>query len=53
MKIEKEIKLFLTQKEIDSPLPIVIKLHVSEEGDPDNEEGVTYTITYPKTSKQN
>ena len=46
--INKEITLVLTQAEIDSPEEIQINFHVHSETDPDNEEGVTYTITYPK-----
>jgi hypothetical protein len=47
-KIIKEVRLILTEEEINSPDTIEIKLHVSSETDPQNEEGVTYTITYPK-----
>ena len=46
--IKKEISLVLTQTEIDSPENIQIKFHIHSENDPNNEEGVTYTITYPK-----
>jgi len=46
--IKKEIFLVLTQAEINSPEDIQIKFHIHSENDPDNEEGVTYTITYPK-----
>lgn len=48
-KITKEIHLSLTKEEIDSPKDIEIKFHVHEEEDPENREGVTYTIKYPKT----
>ena len=47
-KIIKEVKVILTEEEINSSSPIEIKIHVSSENDPQNEEGVTYTITYPK-----
>jgi hypothetical protein len=50
--ITKEISLVLTQAEIASPEDIQIKFHVHSETDPDNEEGVTYTITYPKTVQE-
>jgi hypothetical protein len=46
--INKEISLVLTQAEIDSPEDIQIKFHIYSETDPNNKEGVTYTITYPK-----
>jgi hypothetical protein len=46
--IHKEVKLILTEEEINSPETIVIKFHVCSEIDPNNEDGVTYTITYPK-----
>lgn len=46
--INKEISIVLTQAEIDSPEDIQIKFHLHSEDDPNNEEGVTYTITYPK-----
>ena len=46
--ITKEVKLVLTKEEINSPEDIEIKFHVQSETDPNNEEGVTYTITYPK-----
>jgi hypothetical protein len=46
--INKEISLVLTQAEIDSPEDIQIKFHVYSEDDLNNEEGVTYTINYPK-----
>jgi len=46
--ISKEIRILLTQDEIDSPEVIEMKVHVMNEKDPNNEEGVTYTITYPK-----
>jgi hypothetical protein len=51
--INKEISLVLTQAEIDSPEDIRIKIHVHSEDDSNNEEGVTYTITYPKTVQNN
>ena len=51
--INKEITLVLTQAEIDSPEDIQIKFHVYSEDDPNNEEGITYTITYPKTIQDN
>jgi hypothetical protein len=50
--INKEISIVLTQAEIDSPEDIQIKFHVHSEDDLDNEEGVTYTIMYPKPIKQ-
>ena len=50
--INREITLVLTQAEIDSPEDIQIKFHVYSETDPDNEEGVTYTIMYPKPVKE-
>jgi len=46
--IKKEIFLVLTQAEINSPEDIQIKFHIHSQNDPDNEEGITYTITYPK-----
>jgi len=46
--ILKEISLVLTQEEIDSSEDIQMKFHIHSEDDPKNEEGVTYTITYPK-----
>jgi len=46
--INKEITLVLTQAEIDSSEDIQIRFNVYSETDPNNEEGVTYTITYPK-----
>lgn len=49
--ITKEITLVLTQSEIDSPENIEIKFSIHNENDPNNEEGVTYTITYPKNYK--
>ena len=51
--INKEISLVFTQAEIDSPEAIRIKIHVHSEDDPNNEEGLTYTITYPKTIQDN
>jgi hypothetical protein len=48
-KIIKEVKLVLTEEEINSPDDIEIKFHVHSESDPKNEEGVTYTISYPKS----
>jgi hypothetical protein len=49
--INKEIFLILTQAEIDSSEDIQIKFNVHSEDDPNNKEGVTYTITYPKTKQ--
>ena len=46
--IRKELKIVLTKEEIESPEDIEMLVHVMSEDDPDNEEGVTYTITYPK-----
>jgi hypothetical protein len=46
--ITKEVTVLLTELEIVSPETITIKLNVHSEADPDNEDGVTYTITYPK-----
>ena len=46
--IIKEVTLVLTETEINSPDDIEIKFHIHSEIDPKNEEGVTYTITYPK-----
>jgi hypothetical protein len=46
--ITKEVKLVLTEAEINSPEDVQINFHVHSEIDPENEEGVTYTITYPK-----
>ena len=51
--INREITLVLTQAEIDSPEDIQIKFHLHSEDDPNNEEGVTYTINYPKTIQDN
>jgi len=50
-EIFKEVTIVLTKVEIDNPKDIIIKLHVHSEEDPNNEEGVTYTITYPKGEK--
>lgn len=47
-KIEKEVRLVLTEDEINSSEDIEIKFHVHSEIDPNNKEGVTYTIKYPK-----
>lgn len=47
-KIVKEVTLVLTNEEIESPNDIEIKFSVHSEDDPNNEEGVTYTITLPK-----
>ena len=49
--IIKEANILLTEEEINSPDPIEIKLHVHSDDDPNNEEGITYTITYPKETK--
>lgn len=49
-KIIKHVTLTLTEEEINSPDPIEIQFHVHAILDVDNEEGVTYTITYPKKS---
>lgn len=46
--ITKEVNLVLTEAEINSPEDIQIKFHIHSETDLKNEEGVTYTITYPK-----
>lgn len=46
--ITKKVKVILTEEEINSPEPIEIVLDVCSEIDPNNEEGVTYTIEYPK-----
>lgn len=51
MAIEKIVSIVLTEEEINSPEDIEIQVNVHSEKDPDNEEGVTYTITYPKTAK--
>ena len=48
MTIVKEVKIVLTEEEIISPDPIEIKIHLMSEDDPNNDEGVTYTITYSK-----
>lgn len=48
MAIKKIIDITLTREEIESLEEIVIEVGVHSEEDPDNEEGVTYTITYPK-----
>ena len=47
-EILKEIHVVLTEAEIESPDDIKILIHVHESTDPNNEEGVTYTIEYPK-----
>jgi hypothetical protein len=47
MNIIKEVEVVLTKEEIDSPRDIQILIHVMSE-DLENEESVTYTITYPK-----
>ena len=49
-KILKEVSVVLTEEEIHSPTPIEIRLHVHSELDPNNEEGVLYTIEYPKSN---
>lgn len=49
--ILKEVKVVLTEEEINSSEDIKIVLHVLSEKDPNNEEGVTYSITYPKNNK--
>ena len=46
--IKKEVNIILTEEEVNSPDPIEIKLHIHSENDLNNEEGVTYTIKYPK-----
>ena len=46
--IQKIVSLQLTQAEIDSPEDIQITFHVHADTDPENKEGVTYTIGYPK-----
>ena len=51
MSIIKTVEVSLSQQEIDSPEDIKIILHVHNENDPKNKEGVTYTITYPKKNK--
>ncbi len=48
MTILKEVSVVLTREEIESKDDIEIKLHVHSDDDPENKEGVTYTITYPK-----
>ena len=47
--IIKKVSLVLTEKEINSERPIQIIFDVHSENDMKNKEGVTYTITYPKT----
>ena len=49
-KIVKEVKFELTREEIESVLPIEIKLSVVSVEEPD--AGVTYTITYPKDTRE-
>ena len=46
--ITKTVNVVLTEEEIKSSEPIEIKLNVHSIEDPKNEEGVTYTIEYPK-----
>lgn len=48
MAIKKKVSVVLTDEEVNSPEDIEIELNVHTEDDPDNEEGVTYTITYTK-----
>ncbi len=50
-KIIKDVFLSLTEEEINSPEEIEIRFHVHSETDPKNEDGVTYTINYPKSNK--
>lgn len=50
--ITKEVTVVLTEDEINSDEPVEIKLHVHSEDDPDNEEGISYTITYPKQTEK-
>lgn len=45
--MEKHITLILTQEEIDSSEPIEVKVHIRTEDETD-EEGINYTIKYPK-----
>lgn len=52
MTIKKEVSLVLTEQEILSSQDIEIKFHIHSEKDPNNEEGVTYTITYPKNKEE-
>ena len=47
--IMKSVDIVLTEEEINSVKDIEIKLNIYSEKDPHNEEGVTYTITYPKS----
>tara|TARA_B110000503_G_C6898413_1_gene309679 strand:+ start:236 stop:388 length:153 start_codon:yes stop_codon:yes gene_type:complete len=48
-KIMKSVDIVLTEEEINSVNDIEIKLNIYSEKDPNNEEGVTYTINYPKS----
>ena len=46
--ITKNVSIILTDAEIESSEDIEIQINIHSETDPENEEGVTYTITYPK-----
>lgn len=50
--IIKEVKLELTKEEIESPETIEIRFTVAQQGvevGSEEDESVTYTITYPKS----
>ena len=47
--IIKSVDMVLTEEEINSVKDIEIKLNIYSEKDPNNEEGVTYIIIYPKS----
>ena len=48
MSITKEINIVIKMDEIESLEDIKIFINVMSENDLNNEEGVTYTITYDK-----
>ncbi len=50
MDIIKKIKVILTKEEIESPDDIKMIFQVREEGEEGDDEGVDYTVTYPKTA---
>lgn len=50
--ILKELHIVLSEAEINSIDDIEMRIHVHSEKDPDNTDGVTYIITYPKDNKE-
>lgn len=47
MAIEKHVHITITQAEIDSSEDVIIKLHLDSD-DPKEEDGIIYTVKYPK-----